>query len=114
VEQRPYKRVVERHGGPREADPGPAIRKLKDAGIDTIAAASTGRLSHYERIGSKRQRAPQIFVLERMPGQPVERVRTLTEASVVFDRYAEERVIGRVYVPPQDAERAQDLLAGRA
>jgi uncharacterized protein len=113
VEQRPYRRVVERHGNPRQADPSPAVAKLAAAGIDSIAAASTGRLSHYERIGTKRQRAPQIFVLERMPGQPVERVRTLTEASVVFDRYAEERVIGRVYVPPDQAERAQDVLSGR-
>ncbi len=45
-------------------------------------------------------------------GQPVERVRTLTEASVVFERYADERVIGRLYVPPEDADRARALIRG--
>ncbi|MEZ4236439.1 MAG: HD domain-containing protein [Myxococcota bacterium] len=113
VEQQPYKRVVEKHGAPREADPGPSVARLEAVGIPTIAAASTGRLSHYARIGSKRQQAPGIFVLERMPGQPVERVRPLTDVSVVFDRYAEERVIGRVYVPPERAEEAREVLTGR-
>lgn len=112
VEQRPYARVVERHGSAREADPGDAMARLRGAGIDVIAAASTGRLSRYGGVGRKRKGAPEIYVLERMPGQPVERVRTLTDASIVFERYADERVIGRLYVPPEDADRARALIRG--
>ena len=90
------------------------MSRLRAAGIDVIAAASTGRLSRYGGVGRKRKGAPEIYVLERMPGQPVERVRTLTEASVVFDRYADERVIGRLYVAPEDADRARALIRGES
>lgn len=114
VEQRPYTRVVERHGSAREADPSDPAHRLREAGIDVIVAASTGRLSRYGGVGTKRRSAPEIYVLERMPGQPVERVRTLTDACVVFERYADERVIGRVYVPPEDAPRARALLRGQS
>lgn len=110
VDQRPYRRVFERHGTAREADPTAALKRLRDAGLDVIAASSTGKLSRYDTVGKKRRAAPQIYVLERMPGQPVERVRTLTEASQVFDRYADERVISRLYVPPEDEERARVVL----
>ena len=110
AEQRPYKRVVERHGDPRSADVSALAARLEAAGIDVIATASTGKLSRYAGIGSKRRAAPQIYVLERTPGMPVERVRTLTEASQVFDRYADERVIGRIYVAPEDVDRALPLL----
>ncbi len=75
-----------------------------------IAAASTGRLSRYTRIGIKRRNAPEIYVLERQPGRPVERVRPLREASEVFDRYAEDRVIRRLYVAGQDLPAARALL----
>jgi HD superfamily phosphohydrolase len=105
-----YRRVVERHGDARAADTSAAQARLEAAGIDVIAAASTGRLSRYGDVGTKRRTAPEIYVLERMPGMPVERVRTLTEASQVFQRYADERVIARLYVPPEDADRAFALL----
>jgi HD superfamily phosphohydrolase len=110
VEQRPFRRVVERHGGAREADVSEAQRKLLDAGLEVIVAASTGKLSPYTGVGKKRQAAPEIFVLERMPGQPVERVRSLTQASQVFERYADERVIGRLYVAPEQVDRATEIL----
>jgi hypothetical protein len=108
----PYRRVFERHGNAREADPTRAIARLEAAGIDVIAAESTGKLSRYGGVGTKRRSAPDIYVLERMPGEPVERVRSLTEASQVFDRYADERVIARLYVPPEDRARAGAVLRG--
>ncbi len=112
VDQHPFKRVVERHGSAREADVTRLVDALSEAGVDVIAASSTGRLSRYHRIGAKRRSAPEIYVLERTPGLPVERVRKLSEASQVFDRYADERVISRVYVPVDDLERARALCRG--
>jgi HD superfamily phosphohydrolase len=121
-EQRPYRRVLERHGNTRDAQVDDAEALLRGEGIDVISAASTGRLSRYERIGRKRRAAPEIYVLERVVGgtpgrgddglRAVERVRTLTAASQVFERYAGERIIARLYVPPEDEERALVLLAG--
>lgn len=113
ADQRPYRRVLERHGSAREADTSRQEAMLRDAGVDVIAVASTGRLSRYRTgTGRKRLRAPEIYVLERMPGRPVERVRTLGEASQVFERYADERVIARLYVPPEELERATRTLSG--
>lgn len=112
VEQRPYKRVIERHGSAREADTSVLEARLRGEGIDVIAVASTGKLSRYRSAGTKRRSAPEIYVLERTPGRPVERVRTLGDASQVFDRYADERVIARLYVPPEEAERADRALRG--
>jgi HD superfamily phosphohydrolase len=110
VERRPYRRIVERHGGPEEANLEREEARLRDARIDVIHAASTGRLSRHSLIGTKRLRAPAILVLDRMPGMPVERVRTLTSASEVFERYADARWISRLYVAPEEVARAREVL----
>lgn len=110
VEQRPYKRVLERHGTPHEADLTREEASLREAGIDFIPAASTGRLSRYNHIGRKRKRAPAIYVIERVPNMPIDKVTDLVEASRVFDRYADERRIARLYVAPEDVERARRVL----
>ena len=113
VDQRPFRRVVERHGNHRQADVSAPARLLQESGIEVISASSRGKLSRYRGVGSKRKAAPEIFVLERMPMGPVEEVQTLNEASLVFERYAEERVIGRLYVPPEDLERATGIVRGQ-
>ncbi|NCG21724.1 MAG: HD domain-containing protein [Rhodobacterales bacterium] len=110
VELDPYRRVVERHGTVREADVSRELAILEDAGFDVIAADSIGRLSRYVRFEPKRLRAPAIQVLEQMPGMPVEKVTALSEASRVFQRYADERRISRLYVAPEDVRRARTLL----
>jgi len=120
--QQPYRRVLEKHGGTRDTEVGDAEAKLGEAGIDVISATSSGQLSRYQPIGRTRRAAPDIYVLERVVGgatartaaalRTVERVRTLSDASQVFERYAGERIIARLYVPPEDEERALRLLAG--
>lgn len=110
VENRPYKRVVERHGPPDAVDLSRERDQLFQAGIGVIHAASTGRLSRYTAPGQKRSKAPAICVLERMPGQPVERVTTLEDASDVFSRYADARRIARLYVAPEEVGAAREVL----
>jgi hypothetical protein len=111
AERRPFRRVIERHGNPREADVARDAERLRAVGIDALTCASTGRLSRYDAYGKKRRRAPRIFVLdEHTSGR---RVRDLTEASQVFRRYADEQCIGRVYVPPDAVDRSRDLLGIR-
>lgn len=108
VEQRPYRRLVEAHGDARAADHTRLLERLADAGIDTIATSSTGRVSRYAQFGSKRRKAHPIYVLDRMGSRT--RATPLSEATQVFMRYADERVIGRVYVPPEQLEAAKRLL----
>ncbi len=111
AERRPFRRVVERHGTLRQVDMARDASRLADAGIDALRAASTGRLSRYDDFGRKRRAAPRIFVLdEHSTGRSV---RDLTEASLVFRRYADERCIARLYVPPEDVQRAREVLGIR-
>jgi len=110
VEHRPFRRVFERHGSPASVDLKTLTDRLNAEGIETIAAASTGRLSRYAQYGAKRRNADPIYVLERAKGLPVERVRPLAQVSEVFRRYADERVIGRIYVDPDQYERARTVI----
>ncbi len=113
TESRPYKRVVEKHGTPEQVDLTVEKDRLFDAGVGVIYTSSTGKLSRYEVVGKKRSRAPAILVLERMPGMPVDGVKTLSEASDVFQRYADARRIARLYVAPEDVAKARSVLGLR-
>ncbi len=115
VEQRPYRRVLERHGDERAADLSHEADVLEQAGIDVVRASSTGRLSRYEQFGNKRKRAKPIYVIEPLvqPGGKSLGARStlrLQDASQVFARYADERVIGRLYVPPEQLDVAKKLV----
>lgn len=112
VHHDPYRRVLEVHGTPEEVDLTAQRDRLADAGIDAILAGSTGKLSRYNVVGQKRERAPAIFVRESFPAPPGP-ARTLTELSGVLQRYAETRRIARIYVPPEDVERARGVLGAR-
>jgi hypothetical protein len=115
VEQRPYRRVLERHGDERAADLSREADRLQAEGIDVVRASSTGRLSRYEQFGNKRKKAKPIYVIEPLvrPGGGAVGARStlrLQDASQVFARYADERVIGRLYVPPEQLARAKALV----
>jgi hypothetical protein len=110
VERRPYRRIIERHGSPEEVDLHAEEGALAAAGIDVLHAGSTGKLSRYNVYGQKRDRAPQIYVFERVPGLPVERITTLEQATAVFNRYADARRIARLYVAPEQVADARAVL----
>jgi uncharacterized protein len=103
VEHRIYRRVVERHGTPEQVDLSAQEGRLVDAGIDVISANSTGTFSRYYEMKS---RARTIYVADRWSGT----TRPLTEASKVFERYAEARRIARLYVAPEQVAHANDVL----
>lgn len=105
----PYARLLERHSSLGGVDVDAATQVLRASGVDVIAAASRGRLSKTV-MGQKRRNAPEICVLERTQGLPIERVRPLSESSQVFVRYADERVIERLYVAPEQEKEAKALL----
>ena len=116
VEQRPYQRVLERHGDERTADLTQEASALEAAGLDVVRASSTGRLSRYEQFGNKRRRAKPIYVIDPLvqPGGTRPGARStvrLQDASQVFARYADERVIGRLYVPPEQLDAARQVVA---
>lgn len=105
VERRPWRRVLERHGNPQQANVDAEEARLVGEGFDPIAVTSTGRLSRY-RVGAKRRTAPSIWVVDE--GR---RATRLEDATEVFERYAEARCISRIYVAPEDVDRARAALA---
>lgn len=108
VERRPFQRVLERHGAPQEVDLEAEATALRAAGIDTIYAGSTGKLSRYNIVGQKRERAPTILVLER--SRSVSQVSTIGEATQIFNRYADARRLARLYVAREEVEQARAVL----
>lgn len=109
VERRPYRRLVERHGTLTEVNLNPQEQRLKEAGLDYIAAGSTGRLSAYANLGKKRRTAPRIYVLHRGPGLSLA-PSALEEATRIFDRYRDERHIARIYVPDTQMDAAKRVI----
>lgn len=105
----PYRRAVERHGAGPEVDLSAARERLVANGLDVIAVETVGQLSRY---ALKRRAAPSIFVVDQQPGGEG-RVVPLSEATAIFGRYADERRISRLYVPPESVERARTILGAR-
>jgi uncharacterized protein len=101
-----YKRVVEKHGTPEQVSLTRERKRLEAEGIDVIEAAATGRLSRYFVRG---RRTPRLYVIDRFTGARP-RAQLLADATDVYDRYADARCIARLYVPPDDADRAKALL----
>jgi transcription antitermination factor NusG len=60
-------------------------------------------------MGQKRGKAPRIYVVQRYPGI-TQRVLSLEDATRIFERYQDERHIGRVYVPEDRVDEAQALM----
>lgn len=121
VEKRPFKRILEVHGPPGSEDLSREAAALRAAGMDCIASGSTGKLSRYETYGQKRRKAPSIVVLENVPGRrdrqeslpgiaSKENVQALSEATQIFERYADARRVTRLFVAPEDISRAESVL----
>ena len=112
----PDQRGFGRSGGavpesiPQLADDAVAV--LAGAGIDCLQASSTGKLSRYNVMGQKREKAPRIYVVQRQPGC-LERVLSLEDATRIFERYQDERHIARVYVPEDRVDEAQAMMRKR-
>jgi HD superfamily phosphohydrolase len=121
VERRPYVRLLELHGAPDQVDLEAEATALRDAGLDPIVNGATGRLSRYEVYGQKRRRAPDIQVVDALagaarrqpplPGLPPDpELRPLRVATRVFERYAEDQRVARLFVAPEQVERARVVL----
>jgi HD superfamily phosphohydrolase len=109
VERRPYRRVLERHGHSHEVDLTADRARLDEAGIDHLAAGSTGKLSRYSAMGKKRETAPPIWVADHSPGSR-KPLGPLESATAIFARYQEARHIARLYVHEDDEAAARKLL----
>lgn len=106
VQRRPLKMLAE--AAPSFPEPIAELSaKLQQEGVDHLHVTSRGALSKYHALDAGRS----IWV-RNTPPVGSERWTRLGQATKLFQRYAEQTVIERVYVWPADAERAGQWLQG--
>lgn len=107
VERQPYRMLFELHSNSETNRPGKMKARLEAEKIPVIHSNSQARLSKYHG-GSEIDKALQIYVVDQYDWNadpfPIEKT---TE---IFQKYEHTRRIDRLYVPPENFERAEKLL----
>lgn len=110
VERRPFRMLFELHSNTETGRPAQIVRALEDESIDVIHSSSQARLSKYHS-GSEQDRAHQIFVVDKydFKSQPY----PIEQATEIFQRYESIRRIDRIYVKPEDFDKAEKILISK-
>lgn len=108
--RRPFRNLIELHNS---ADPGRADRInkfLKEHGVETILASSQVRLSKYHSASAE-DRAIQIYVVDQYDrwDQPV----PIDQSTKIFQNYEGARLIDRIYVAPEDFDKADAIISSK-
>jgi HD superfamily phosphohydrolase len=107
VERRPYRMLFELHTNGETPRPALICQALEAEGIPVIHSSSQARLSKYHG-GSAVDKAVQIFVVDKYDykAQPI----PIEETTEIFSKYENIRRIDRLYVPPEQFERAEKTM----
>lgn len=110
VERRPYRMLFELHSNSDTQRPTKICAALEGEGVSVIHSSSQARLSKYHS-GSESDKALQIFVVDKYDykAQPY----PIEETTEIFSRYENIRQIDRLYVPPEQFERAEKILIAK-
>lgn len=105
--RKPFRVLFEVH----ETEDNPRVeslgRSLEDSGIETITVSSRARLSKYH--GSlPSERAVPIYVVDSYDRWS--RPFPIQDSTEIFKKYEETRRIERLYVAPEDYDRAETIL----
>ena len=105
VEFEPLKVVFEGNGPDIQAGLDDAAAVLKAQGVESWTVPGLGVV-----YGQRKHGLPPIYVVDRhrSPGH----VEPVDEATGIFERYQDERCVGRVYVRPEDRAAAIEALQG--
>ncbi|PIU00618.1 MAG: hydrolase [Bdellovibrionales bacterium CG10_big_fil_rev_8_21_14_0_10_45_34] len=105
--RQPYKRLFEIHETQPSADVARIQSELQREGIDLIHSSSIARLSKYHTsLGTEGKH--QIFVVD--PYNNFQPPYPLEAATDIFRMYEKSRNIERIYVAPEDLDRARKVL----
>lgn len=108
VSQRiPYRVIYELHSVKPSPQPEALDTLLEENGIHAILTNSTHRLSKYHSA-SPEEKSFVIYVVDSFnkmePAYPIQ------ESTEVFQKYEEIRKIDRIYVAPEEFERAEKII----
>ena len=105
VDLDPFRVVWEGHGPSGHAELESLHQALLAQGIDAIAVPGPGVV-----YGQRKPGMPPLFVVNRQGHD--KRVVPMDEATGIFERYQDERCVGRLYVPKVMREQARSVISG--
>ena len=108
-ERAPYRLVCELRTQEQKTQRESIEKRLNEAGIDTLWLRAAHVLSRYAQSPAKLARNP-IFVHDTLG--PGERTTVRIDAATdLFDRYEKHKTVERLYVSPENKDRALTILA---
>jgi len=105
VNLQPFRVVWEGQGPAGHAELDALYQRLTGAGIDTIAVPGPGVV-----YGQRKPGIPSLYVVNRQGHDNT--VVPVDEATGIFERYQDERCVGRLYVDRSDRDSAREIIAG--
>jgi HD superfamily phosphohydrolase len=110
VERRPFRMLFELHTNAETDRPRKICAALEGEGVEVIHSSSQARLSKYHG-GYETDREYQIFVVDKYDylSEPY----PIEQSTEIFKRYEDIRRIDRIYVAPENFERAEKILINR-
>jgi len=110
MDRKPFKMLFELHSIKATGRPEAIVKVLEGEGIEAIHSSSQARLSKYHG-GSAVDKGFQIFVVDKYDyladPYPIE------ETTEIFKKYEDIRQIDRIYVAPENFDRAEKILIDR-
>ncbi|MCB0365181.1 MAG: HD domain-containing protein [Bdellovibrionaceae bacterium] len=107
AETRPFRMLFEYHSTEANKRTEKMEKFLNGEGVETILASTTTRLSKYHSPSAE-ERSVQIYVVDQYDRQakpyPIEK------STEIFQKYEEIRRIERIYVAPEDFDRAEKVM----
>ncbi len=108
-ERAPYRLVCELRTEEQKTQREMIEKRLEESGIDTLWLRAAHVLSRYAQSPAKLARNP-IFVHDTLG--PGERTTVRIDAATdLFDRYEKHKTVERLYVSPENKDRALAILA---
>jgi HD superfamily phosphohydrolase len=105
---RPFRNLFEIHTTGESNRPTELQRRLEENGIEVIHVSSEARLSKYHSF-SDGDTSRRIFVVDQYDrgSKPF----PLEQGTEIFERYEKARRIERIYVSPEDYNRAEKIIS---
>ncbi|HVK61450.1 MAG TPA: HD domain-containing protein [Bdellovibrionales bacterium] len=109
ADRNPFRMLFELHATDETKRPVQMKEALEAEGIETILASSSARLSKYHATHA--EQAHTIFVVDQY--DLMEKPIPIEQCTSIFQRYEETRRIERLYVAPENYQKARKLVSDR-
>ncbi|KYG69299.1 hydrolase [Bdellovibrio bacteriovorus] len=109
AQRKPFKVLIEQHNTSESEKPEMIKKALEAEGLEVIRTSSKARLSKYH-TASPEERALQIYVVDQYDRWA--KTAPINQTTEIFQRYEGARIIDRIYVAPEQIQKADSILKG--